>query len=442
MDFSKYPSMSDGDYPIVGAGEDIPLYVGPLDVIREGESYSGEGVLRWTWFPFPQVEYEVFCDQVDAGRIFYEDDFKVKIPDQADFSRTQEQKERTNDTFVVHSIGHMGSVVEGSEAGVEKVQFFVPNMLNVYGSPLTDGRGAWKGKIELHGGDWEVTLEARRDLNIQEKKIKKEGRYVVTHVGYLSRSDGYAMEDGEVTRALQLLKYCLSFGVGRYISPMLATGYLDGEIVWRDFRVPEISEWRATIPAIDTFNSSSLQEIFACFAKLWGDEFEREVLIRAVQYSMAANNPHPVEIATSIAQSALEMLAYEKFVEEEKKFKPGDFERRGAGLKIEELLDAMEIPNEITDQFEQLKEVSNHENCQGVLGPSVIAWMRQGVIHPSRNKVKHSARAWIEAWELIRHYLLLVVLRRIDYHGFYRSPTDQDPQTGKMDRVPWAVAKK
>lgn len=336
----------------------------------------------------------------------------------------------------------MRNLTQGTEDGVEKVQFFVPNMLNVYGSPLTDGKGAWKGKIDLHGGDWEVTLEARRDLNIQEKKIKRKGSYVVTHVGYLSRSDGYAMEDGEVTQALQLLRYCLSFGVGRYIAPILATGHLGGDIVWRDFRVPAVARWRATIPAIDTFNSSSLQELFACFAKLWGDEFERDVLIRAVQYSMSANDPHPVELATSAAQSALEMLAYEKFVEEEKTLTSNEFEKKGAGAKIEDLLDAMEIPHTITDQFERLKEVSSHEKCQGVLGPSVIAWMRNGVIHPSRKKVKHSHGAWIEAWELIRHYLLLVVLRRIDYHGFYRSPADQDPRTGKMDKVPWGTTEK
>ncbi len=323
---------------------------------------------------------------------------------------------------------------------MRRVTFHVANMPYVRGSDLSTGRTWWKGRISLEAGGWRITFDARPDHKTIESQLRRIGGYAVTHTGQLERIDGGGFSPEEASDAFELIRACLSFAFGRSISPSLATGFDgSGRVVWQDWRAFVIAPWRTSHAIIDkVVGAPDLEELFLRIGNIWGDSFVRELVTRAIQYYLASNDPNPINVAVSNGQAGLELLAYEKLVEDLKRLTDREYRspRNPAHKNINRLLSEFRVRGKLPKTLTALHAAAKSQKCSS--GPEILTKMRNGVTHPSRSKPKYNTEAWIEAWELMCRYLILCILARIDFQGSFSDPIEPNKMVGTVARVPWA----
>jgi hypothetical protein len=309
----------------------------------------------------------------------------------------------------------------------------------VAGDWLDNGAGQWRGRVVLQSSMWRVVLDARQDRDVVSAELSSTGGYGVIFVGELVRVDGGVLTTNEADEALTALRSCLSFAFGRHITPALTVGYdNDGALVWEDWRVFRIDPWSGAEAVIDYLvGGDDLSGLFDGFVTLWQDKFTRDLLRRAVHYYLESNDAMPVELAVASAQSGLELLAWEELVEETKSVTPEKYRKGPAAKNMQTLLASYGIDVAIPAGFTQLTAAAAREKCSN--GPRIVTRMRNGVTHPSRQQPEFSGDEWLESWSLVRRYIILAILARVDYQGSFRDPVDAVKFAGTVVRVPWAL---
>ncbi|WP_455356357.1 hypothetical protein [Streptomyces sp. SYSU K217416] len=322
--------------------------------------------------------------------------------------------------------GRLDSVEFGQPASLSSLTFQIPNMPRMYGDWLSDKGKSWSGRSAFRSVDWSITVDARGDHRDIIKELRRVGGYAATHTGTLERNDGKSFTLEEAKDKLALLRTFLGFAFGRSISPFLPVGFdADDAPVWCDWSVYPIDPWAGVHQISDQTRNSDFIELFGRFADAWTDPYRREVAHRAAQYFVKSNDGRPVEVATSISQAGLELMAWSNSCTGGK-----------ASDRITSLLGILSQAPAVPHSLSHLNSRALRENPSAT-GPQMITRMRNKIIHPKRGDKLFNFDEWIDAWQLSQEYLALSVLHYVGYKGSYRSFLSPEKSMGTVTRVPW-----
>ncbi|MFJ9183936.1 hypothetical protein ACIRQO_12800 [Streptomyces anulatus] len=442
MTLGKIPPSLAPTYPFNAPNEPLELYSGTLTASEGAASVAVEGVIKWAWLPTPRVTYSFATDDPKTNGWNIGGDIEVSVPASEPLltgDTGSATEEGTLSAWALSMDGWLKHTTRGDSSDVRRVTFFLPNVPQVNGTWIQGHGHSWNGRWSLEAGDWQFTIDERQDRIPVRKTLRQSGGYAFTHVGEFTRKDGAAIPEDEISNVLHLLRCIFSFSFGRATSPALVSGYdSSNSLAWLDWRVFHIAPWTPASQVIDETGLADLKEIFAGFGSLWSDPFERELLSNAISYFLQCNEMNPLPLATSAGQAGLELLAYERLVEEQQAFTPAQYKNRTAHDNISALLASYKVANSIPPELTRLIGAAASANPQCGTGPEIITRMRNGVIHPSRKKPKFSTEEWLECWQLVSSYLILSVLGRVSFKGDYRDPVNPVKHAGSVTKAPWA----
>lgn len=436
------PSALTPTYPFNAPNEPLELYSGTLTASEGDAPVSVDGVIRWEWLPTPRVTYTFATDDPKTNGWEIGGDIQVSVPESEPLLSGDSESATAEDlpgAWALSIDGWLKPTTRGDSSDVRRVTFLLPNVPQVHGAWIRGHGRSWNGRWSLEAGDWQFTIDERHDRIPVRQELRKSGGYVFTYVGEFTRKDGAPISEDEISNVLHLLRCIFSFSFGRATSPALASGYdSSNSLTWVDWRVFHITPWTARAQVIDETGFADLENIFTGFGSLWSDPFERELLSNAISYYLECNEMNPLPLATSAGQACLELLAYERLVEEQQTVTSGQYKARSAHDNISALLASYKISNTIPTELTRLSGAASSVNPPCGSGPEIITRMRNGVIHPSRKKPKFSTEEWLECWQLVSSYLILSVLGRVSFKGSYRDPVNPVKHAGSVTKVPWA----
>jgi hypothetical protein len=442
MTNGNLPSPVEPTYPLSGINESFPLYVGKLTASEAGASVDVDGIVRWDWLPTPRISYAFSTDDAGTSAWDLDGDIDAIIPDDEPLLPSTTDAPNDPEKLTAGSLsveGRLGPTFRGDASDIRRVVFQIPNLPQVHGWWIQGLGKSWNGRWVVEAGDWKFVIDDRHDRHEIRSELRRAGGYVFTHVGEFSRQDGAAIPIEEISDALHLLRCVLSFAFGKSTSPLLASGYdSTGALKWLDWRVFHVAPWQPASQVVDETTFADLKLLFSGFGKLWSDSFTKDLLSNAVSYYLECNAMNPLHLATSAGQAGLELMAYERLVEEQKVLTPKQHRNEKAHDNISALLTSYGASDALPSGLIHLTKAAQSASPPCLTGPEIITRMRNGVIHPSRKKPKYSTEEWLEAWELASSYLILSILGRISFNGQYRDPMNPDKHPGAVTKVPWA----
>lgn len=123
-----------------------------------------------------------------------------------------------------------------------------------------------------------------------------------------------------------------------------------------------------------------------------------------------------------------------------------DYKREEAASLLRDVLTAASIPAGINSSIQPvMTSLATAKRADGLNldGAGVVAWTRNQLVHPKAGKMQVYLYPGllVEAWLLLRHYLVLLILHSLDYHGLYRDLRMLQGTTSTTAPVPWAAPK-
>jgi len=389
-----------------------------------------------TWQPKPNIRYwssanppaalfdSLFKDDVDND--FYPIDLQlVPVP-----------PDRTDSTDQQPTIeGTLPHLEVGAGQAFSFVIFQLPNFLNYLGSWVRQGDQAYRGRIEMSGAGWRVTIDRRPDFDHTIQDIRKVGGYATTHVGRLEREGGSLFSRHEATELLDGLYWFCSFVNSSSCGPLLSVGYdKDGLATWSVWGVRSTARWHSPDGWADEHRPKDIASLFPGFLDRWLDPYWRRVVDIAVGLYLDGNVPRTLERAVALSQIPLELLVHAVLVDGKHKTEK---EVRPPSRGIARLLEHYGISREIPAKFTELATVASQEGWKS--GPWAVTELRNEVIHVKRNTKVRPREVWVQSWKLIVWYVEMVLLATFGFKGEYGSRLSWPRWVGQVDRVPWAA---
>ncbi|MFD5094473.1 hypothetical protein ACFWMR_27985 [Amycolatopsis thailandensis] len=425
---------------------ELRLYRGPL-VGRSGtRQFEATGSVTLRWNPWPVLQWSGSSKEVDIGidlangSLVFEEP-RVEVPKEHPFQVASKDGSPAED-IQWEGRGPLGRTVVGDPEAQDLTYatFILANLPAMqFGARLCHETAWYPGRTVLTGAGWKVALDYPWNHQEIEKDLRDNGGHAVTHTGRVEREDGSDFSAGSLQNVLHVLRYVLSLACGRWTSPILSVAYNNAtEPTWSEWAPPLVSPWRTSFGLVDGHHPEQLQELFERTAVAWADPLKQEVVRRAIYYLIDANDPHPLELAVSSAQSGLELLAWSELVEDHQIHTAKTYKSLKAHESMRELLTLHSISPMFPPELTELSSVASKLTDLSVGdGPEVLTRMRNGVMHPNRTKPKFSTDEWYDAWCLARHYLQLSILGYLGYQGTHRDPAVKVHFTGQIENVPW-----
>ncbi len=425
---------------------DLTVYRGPLVGRSGARQFEATGSITLRWNPWPMLQWSGGSDEVDVcidlttGSLVLEEP-RVEVPKEHSFQIASEDDSPTED-IQWEGRGPLNRTVVGDPAAQDLTHatFILANLPAMqFGARLRHETGWYLGRTVLTGAGWKVALDSPRNHREIEDDLRDNGGHAVTHTGRIEREDGSDFSADSLQDVLHVLRYVLSLACGRWTSPILPAAYNNAaEPAWSEWAPPLVSPWRTSLGLVDSSHPKQLQELFERTAAAWADPLKQEVVRRAIYYLIDANDPHPLELAVSSAQSGLELLAWSELVEDRQIHTAKNYKSLNAHESMRQLLALHSISPLFPPELTELSSVASKLTSLSVGdGPEVLTRMRNGVMHPSRTKPKFSAGEWYDAWCLARHYLQLSILGYLGYQGTHCDPAVKVHFTGQIENVPW-----
>lgn len=425
---------------------DLTVYRGPLVGRSGARQFDATGSITLRWNPWPMLQWSGRSDEVDVGvdlttGSLVTEDPQIEVPEKRAFQIASAEEAPTGDIQWEGRGPQRRMVVGDPEAdNLTHGTFILANLpAMTVGAKLHHETTWYLGRTVLAGAGWKVTLDSPGNRREIEEDLRDNGGHAVTHTGRIEREDGSDFDADSLQDILHVLRYALSFACGRWTSPILPVAYdASVEPVWSEWASPLVSPWRTSLGLVDSYHPEQLQELFERIAVAWADPLKQEVVQRAIYYLIDANDPNPLELAVSSAQSGLELLAWSELVEDRHIHTAGFYKNLAAHKSMRDLLTLHSISPAFPPDLTELALVAAKLADLAIGdGPEVLTRMRNGVMHPSRTKPKFSSGEWYDAWCLARHYLQLAILGYLGYKGTHRDPAVKMHYTGQIEDVPW-----
>lgn len=442
----RWPEPLDGYLPFGGPGEPLVFYVGPIVLRRGGVAELTEnGKVTMDWGRRPRLLWSL-CRAEELQQSWSA--WRYRGPDDDATLRFQSMDGRrwpVRFGFTAHARGFLhGGDLGDAAAPLTRVIAHWVNVPPILRSGQVhrhwdDGSWAsWPARWITTTGGWEITFDARQDLNEVYEQCKQDDSYAVTHVLQIRRADGSKFTANDVEPIVDGLQFAVSFALGHWAAPAMPVGYGEDEDVrWMQWaplhcdRPKPMSGWWSRHKPID------LSRFVDRYLAQWLDPEARQYLRRATACAVLAVETGFVEQRLMVAVSALEMLSWIAEVEEagmdERKW-----QRENTAWRIRRLMTTASVDIRLRrDQVELLQ--FSRENALGD-GPAVIAELRHRLTHPKIAADHYNVEGLLgrAAGQACR-YLELALLHRLGYQGTTMDRTNVERWDGDVDLVPWTA---
>jgi hypothetical protein len=193
----------------------------------------------------------------------------------------------------------------------------------------------------------------------------------------------------------------------------------------------------------ETVAARQISQLIECVLDFSADAASWEVLRPAVAYYVAANMDVDVELSVSVPVSALQLLAYYRFVSDRGSYSNTKWDGLGTEGQLRLLLNDIHVDLAVRPHFAYLVAVqrglAHNAPPRDALG--VVIKMRNIVTHPSKYKpATFSPYEWSEAGMHARYWLCLSLLNLVGYDGEVAAVMGPQPQwVGQLRHPPWIL---
>ena len=332
-----------------------------------------------------------------------------------------------------------GGIAFGTGSGLERGLAHIFNLQAFHGDVISDGTDTawWPGRTTFMAGGWQLTMDAVPSAGDLIRQLRLSESHAITHVVEARRQDGSPFDAAEFGEVVEALGWLLSFGRAAWtFSPLLA-GFVGtgAQPVWQEWSDRRLDPWTSRLAWWDTRTVDSAAEIASVLQGMWPiwiDTQRGDVLRVAINLLVEASSRLAVETRILIAQAALELLAWQRLVNEgtwtAPRFEGASATNQFRGLLAECGVDAR-LPASLATAAADPALNSPAD------GPEFVTRVRNRIAHPPRAGSGYRvfppevARG---AWRLSLKYLQLALLNWLGYRG-----TAVDPVDLTTSRVPW-----
>ena len=352
-----------------------------------------------------------------------------------------------------------------TDAELDQVRFYLVNFQLVF-LPDHIERSArvdqWS-LLRLSAGEWRIDIERRHDfMDSLSHHLEDRHGYAITHHGRLWREQQgacipFTFEEAETI--LEATELFTSFVRGGRVALALPVGYKDGQAVVEDWRIgsadpgyrPEPRGKQQQFPGwYPVYRHPAykprqvprrLASLFVQFAAKWLDpnadtrRFWQRMFRELVLTYTDANRTGGARVIVPAA-TALETLTWAVLVVHERQL-AGDkhpaagrpkYENLAADERLRRLLRWAGLPT-------RAHSAALSPRPQHMLkddNPKLITWTRNRVVHPDKHDQLSGGLAR-KVGLLALWYVELLLLRLLDYDGYYRNKLDGE----RIEPVPW-----
>lgn len=431
--------------------EPISLYEGEFYLSSGGLRVQCTGTFTHEWFPRPRVRFEA-KGEAELEELFNLDSVALDIPalDSSGtvyLSHLRHGSDRT--AFPVAGFVSKPTWI-GRVRDFDRLLFHLPNFHSYLGDAIQSGspeaglRSTWAGRLQLEGSEWRITLDGFSDCADRQEEVSRGGGYVLGHVGEVERADGGSISHQEADEILFATHIFLSFCRSAWCSPTLAVlvdGDQPGPARWS---APILSGWSSEPSWFPTLDTGGIGNLFSEFMSRWRDGLWQETLIHTTHWYVESNlNAGMLEGAITMAQTALEHLAWVYLVEDGGPFSTKEFKRKETAEKLRRLLCELGIPVELPDDADLEAAVDRLKNAGLDVddGPDLLVKVRNMIVHPRRAKRRRlselSSKQKLQVKQLGLRYIELVVLRLCSYRGPFFDRLERTSIEDRRKFTPW-----
>jgi hypothetical protein len=450
-----YPDVLQHHYKPAAGDDAVPLYEGGFSFGDEAKPFQGD--VRFSWHPSPRVVASGTRETTpaDLARFMASDDQGMWIERSSVRIELRDDQLPPQPAALARSAPTRGySIAErveqdlGSSAPLDRVTFLIPN-----GWEALDATGIcdpddllhlWDGRTHTSGGGWDVVIDRRAGMDSTLwRQLHDEDGWTFTHVGQIQRTDTALFSGEEAFDALDRIRVALNIALGRRTTCALPVGWSGYAPVWTRWRGAPVDRYtQSTHWLDDTIASKQVREIVSRVLDYSSDPLAWEALKPAVAYYMAANVDVDVELSVSIPVSALQLLAYHRFVTERGLYSNTAWKALDTEDQLRLLFDDIQADLTVQAHFQHLADARDR---LALIGPprdalGTVMKMRNTVTHPTRDKpATFSIYEWAEAGMHARYWLCLAILNTVGYQGMVADVlTPRARWTGQVRSVPWA----
>lgn len=309
-------------------------------------------------------------------------------------------------------------------------------------APLSEAGRHWAGRWHCSSAGWDLTLDARPDLQSVLAGLRGTHRSDLTHTALLRRSDGSTFTSAEARNVLYGVQMAFSCAVGRWVAPALPVGLdADGRRVWEQWVPWRCDPLRGQMGWLDTHKADDLRSFVSAFIEHWCDPARTDVVRYFTHHLLAANNPSvTVEGRIMMVQAGVEYLGWVSNVLTGAVPK-ADYENSKkwpASRKLRTLLTEAGIAPNLPSGYPALDTLSKQKSFHGD-GPATLVKVRNMLVHPKdANEPYRIGQLVAEAWHLSMQWGNLLLLARLGYRGSYQPWTFAGTTAHTSELVPWA----
>lgn len=402
--------------------QEILLYEGPLSVRQATTQCATRGRVVFGWHSGVRFEFEA-----SPGATFELEDVDLRIPSLS--VETRGLINRLNAHFgggqaSQEVMGTLEPTNVGPGGDLAQMSFQVVNFPPYVGRPVINGARSSASRLTLETEAWNLALDVLPDGSARFKDLQLHGGYGVTLAGRLTSADGTVFSPDQGEDVLHALRVLLSFAAGDWAAPFLPVGVdPSGDRVWARWGHPVSRPWHGRFHWLSNLHPEALEEVFAQFMSLWGQDEWRIALRHLVDFYVEANGHTLLEPRLVLAQAGLELLAWLTTPAQD----------AAASDRIRVMLSTAGVPTGVPDVLAALVTFAGERD-----GPWVITDMRNSVVHPRRRQGAFDAprQARREAWLLAMWYLELGILSLLRFQGGYLSRLSAKAEWD-VERPPW-----
>ena len=305
-----------------------------------------------------------------------------------------------------------------------------------------DPRSLWLNEIVVEG--WRFRLTSNPDVALRQR-LRDELGVAETHAGILDRADGGSFDAEEAIRVLDGWRLAMSFGTGSRIGIWRQVLSRPQDFVddgWRAFASPSVDPWHDHHRIVDANDGFGIPEVVALvLVRRAADPDQAAIDELAMNFALEANGTAPVEMRIAAAGAGLELIAWDRLVEDSgddsvsKAVRKRRYAARSASDNLALLLATASIDTEVPTILRSYASIHSEADS----GAVAVAALRNRVMHPRRRvgELSLPGEVWAAGWQLAVQYLELLILHRLGYCGRY-SDRFRSEWVGRTFVVPWA----
>ena len=417
-----------------------------FEFLHEVYEFNGTGNAFLKLLPAPHIELRFVLDDVSGALALQfalnkEKNFlKVNgLPQKGFFNFNGNDAETAKASVIFQSWSEPFSIHNPNGNRFEEIEFPLFNLAKLRGTRnSTEERDRTTVVIDHVDMLYEDTVAEIRsyfDTEDRLKKIRSTGMHQQTHGFRVTSDSGFDAESGKAY--LDKLALFLNFAFGRFVRPSGALGRSSGgDVVWSYLSAPDRIA-KTTTGWFDQQHGNQLSECFPLFMRKLDSDISHNCVMEVVHLYLSANDgSRGIDGGIVLAQTAIERVAYEVFVNDKTMLTREGFGRLNADDRMRLLLRQMNVSLELIHYDGDLAAYGRAENWKDLADG--IARARNSIVHPQVKRREEYEKHKYAVWTHSLWLLELAILFTIGYTGEYANRLTQSV-VGVIEEVPWTT---